>query len=155
MLTRRSLIFTTAAAVTLPIAGLALRPARAGTASVFNTDGIAINGFDPVAYFTERTHVSGNETVIQDWMGAVWRFSSEENRDLFAADPAAYAPQYGGYCAYAMANGYIAKTDPDAWTIHSGKLYLNYDLRVRELWSQDIEGFVARADKNWPGILNG
>ena len=151
MLTRRTLLILTAAA---PLAGLALRPARAATAPVFNSDGVAINGYDPVAYFTEATHVEGSDAHMAEWKGAKWKFASAANRDRFAADPEAFAPQYGGYCAYAMSNGYIAPTDPDAWTVYEGKLYLNFNLSVRDRWSRDIPGHVASANKHWPGILN-
>jgi len=150
MQTRRSLILTAAA---MPLAGLLPRLARAATAPVFATDGVAINGHDPVAYFTQATHVAGSEAISHDWMGARWLFGSAENRDRFAADPMSFAPQYGGYCAFAMAHGAIAKTDPDAWTVFEGKLYLNYDLSVRTRWKQDIPGNIAKADTHWPGIL--
>ena len=137
MLTRRTLLIAAAAT---PLAGLALRPAHAATAPVFSTDGVAINGYDAVAYFTESTHVAGDDAHTVDWNGTRWWFASAANRDMFAAAPETYAPQYGGYCAYAMSNGYIAPTDPDAWTVYEGKLYLNYNLSVRERWSRDISG---------------
>ena len=151
MITRRTLILSAAA---LSVAGLTLRPAKAATAAVFNTDGLAINGYDPVAYFTEGRHVAGRADFVAEWMGARFQFASADNRDRFAADPKAFAPQYGGYCAFAMSNGYIAPTEPDAWTVHEGKLYLNFNLAVRERWSRDIPGHIARADKHWPGILD-
>jgi hypothetical protein len=151
MLTRRRFLI---AATATPLIGLTLRPAHAATAPVFAKRGVAINGFDPVAYFTQSTHVAGSADNTHDWMGALWKFASVENRDRFAADPEAFAPQYGGYCAFAMSSGYIAKTDPDAWTVYDGKLYLNYNLVVRDQWSQDIPGNIKRADGHWPGILD-
>ncbi|MFT4743428.1 MAG: hypothetical protein ACI91Z_001403, partial [Yoonia sp.] len=87
------------------------------------------------------------------WKGAQWRFSSAGNLDIFEANPMAYAPQYGGYCAFALSKGALATTDPDAWTIYDGKLYLNYSTNVRKIWSQDIPGNIALADANWPTIL--
>lgn len=85
---------------------------------------------------------------------AAWHFANRENLDAFKANPAKYALQYGGYCAYAVSRGYTAKGDPIAWTVTGGKLYLNYSLAVRETWAEDISGNIARADGNWPGVLN-
>ena len=86
-------------------------------------------------------------------MGATWRFSTEANRDAFAANPEKYAPQYGGYCAYAVSEGYTASTTPEAWKIVDGKLYLNYSKDVQKIWEQDIPGRIANGDKNWPKVL--
>ncbi len=142
------------------MAGAAIVPlfpalAWAGTAPVFATDGTAIHGFDPVGYFRDRAPVKGRETIALGWRGARWLFASEENRRMFEADPGHFAPRYGGYCAYAMAHGAIASTVPEAWTVYEGRLYLNYSTAVRSQWSQDIPGYIARADKVWPGILDG
>lgn len=152
-LTRRHLTFCFLAslAASVPIAA-----AAAGEPPVFSASllgHVAINGYDPVAYFTEGRPVEGRRDLSHEWNGATWRFASEESRARFAADPAAYAPQYGGYCAYAVSEGYTAKTDPDAWRIEGGKLYLNYDKEVQKLWEQDIPGRIARADANWPAVL--
>jgi len=116
--------------------------------------GGAIRGTDPVAYFTEGKPVPGSREFTAEWQGAEWRFASAGNRDLFLADPEAYAPQYGGYCAWAVAQGYTASTVPEAWEIVDGKLYLNYSLGVREQWRQDIPGNIRKGDANWPGVLN-
>ncbi|UYV36036.1 YHS domain protein [Rhodobacteraceae bacterium D3-12] len=151
MLTRRHLLVT---AATLPLAALGSHVARAATAPVFANKGIAINGYDPVAYFTKQTHLAGSDQHALDWNGAWWLFSSAETREMFANTPKAYAPQYGGYCAFAMAHGAIAKTAPDAWTVYEGKLYLNYSTVVRGQWSEDIPGNIKRADAHWPGILD-
>jgi len=130
-------------------------PATAAEDPVFSTLlGGAIRGYDPVAYFTEGRPVQGDRDYRSDWNGATWRFSSAENKALFDADPTAYAPQYGGYCAWAIAQGSLASIDPDLWTIVDGKLYLNYSTDVQNKWEQDIPGFIARADQNWPGILD-
>lgn len=134
----------------MPLA-LAL-PATARAQAVFSRWGVAIRGTDPVAYFTEGRPVEGDSDIFADWNGARWQFASTENRDRFVADPAAYAPQYGGFCAWAVAQGYTAPTDPDAWRIVDGKLYLNYSLKVQKDWEQDIPGFIASADANWPGL---
>ncbi|MEM7208206.1 MAG: YHS domain-containing (seleno)protein [Pseudomonadota bacterium] len=126
--------------------------ALAGKGLTHNQGGIAIDGYDPVAYFTQSDAVEGDASITHDWQGATWQFSSSENRDLFAANPEAYAPQYGGYCAFAASNGYIAPTDANAWTVHDGRLYLNYSLSVRSRWSEDIPGRIKSADGHWPEI---
>ena len=122
--------------------------------SVYVEDGVAIQGADPVAYFTEEAYVAGSSEFVYEWMNATWYFSSAENRDLFANDPEAYAPKYGGYCAWAVSQGNTAPIDPTAWKIVDGALYLNYNASVQERWSQDIPGNIAKADENWPGVLN-
>lgn len=114
---------------------------------------IALSGYDPVAYFTEKKPVKGNPQFTAEWKGAVWHFASAANRDLFKADPAKYAPQYGGYCAFGASEGYAVKTEPDAWSIVDGKLYLNYNTTVRTKWSENIPERIKAADKNWPEIL--
>jgi YHS domain-containing protein len=85
-------------------------------------------------------------------MGAEWKFASRQHLEMFRADPEAYAPRYGGYCAYAVANGETASAKPDLWTIHEGKLYLNYNRRINELFQQDIESYIRQADQNWPDM---
>lgn len=129
-------------------------PALAGKDEIYNSRGVAINGTDTVAYFTNRTAVKGSPDYTHEWKGVVWRFSSAENRGRFAADPERYAPQYGGYCAYAVANNYTASTKPIAWHIEDGKLYLNYNRGVRAIWRGDIPGNIKSADANWPGVLS-
>lgn len=127
--------------------------AHASTAAVYAENGIAIDGTDPVAYFTQGAPVAGSADITHDWNGTTWRFASVENRDAFAATPNAYAPQYGGYCAYAVSEGYTASTTPKAWKIVDGKLYLNYSKRIQRRWERDILGRIANADKNWPAVL--
>ena len=114
--------------------------------------GVAIDGTDPVSYFTEGRPVKGDSEFTFDWNGAEWRFSSAEHRDLFAAAPEKYAPQYGGYCSWAVSQGYTASTDPEAWKIVEGKLYLNYSTGVQRQWEGDIPGNISKGDANWPGI---
>ena len=140
----------------LLLAGLGLLAftfAALASEPVFSTGAGAIQGYDPVAYFTEGEPVKGSAQYRYRWNGATWHFASAEHRDRFRADPQSFAPQYGGYCAYAVAHGATAPTDTDAWSIVDGKLYLNYSLAVREKWRKDIPGFVKRADRNWPGVL--
>ena len=113
----------------------------------------AVAGYDPVAYFTEGKPVEGSDDFTLSYNGATWRFASAANRDAFKVDPARYAPQYGGYCAWAVSQGYTAKGDPKAWTIVDGKLYLNYNKSVKSNWEQPAKGNIKAADKNWPKVL--
>ena len=115
--------------------------------------GLAIRGTDPVAYFTEGGPVAGSADFAYTWNDVTWQFASAENRDLFAANPEQYAPQYGGFCAWAVSQGYTASIDPNAWSIVDNKLYLNYSKGVQRRWERDIPGNISQADANWPGVL--
>ena len=150
MLTRRTLLSAAAAA---PAAALFTRPAMAAEPYVFSIDGVAIRGADPVAFFTEAAPVVGRREHALMWEGTTWHFASVENMEMFMANPTAYAPKYGGYCAFALSKGSLATTVPEAWTVHDGKLYLNYSVNVRQIWSEDIPGNIALADAQWPAIL--
>lgn len=119
---------------------------------VFQTAEGALRGYDTVAYHTVGAPVKGRAEFSHDWNGAIWRFASAANRDAFAADPAKYAPQYGGYCAYGTSRGYKVGTDPAAFAVVDGKLYLNYNLPVQATWNQDRPGNIAQADRNWVGL---
>jgi len=119
---------------------------------VFITDDGAINGYDPVAYFTEGKPVKGKEEFTYNWNGAMWHFASAQNRDKFKASPEKYAPQYGGYCAYGTADGHKATTEPDAWTVSNGKLYLNHSKSVQTRWQSNQKQYIEKADANWPAI---
>jgi hypothetical protein len=114
--------------------------------------GVAIKGYDPVAYFTEGKPVEGSKAFEFVWQDAKWRFASAANRDAFKAAPENYAPQYGGYCAWAVSQGYTASIDPSSWRIVEGKLYLNYSADVQKKWQSDIPGFIKTADANWPKL---
>ena len=126
----------------------------AGAVNTSGAEKLAIHGYDAVGYFTDGKAEPGSKEFSQEYGGAVYLFASAAHRDTFAADPAKYAPQYGGFCAYAVAKGSTADIDPEAWTVKDGKLYLNYSKSVRFLWKQDIDGNIARADANWPGIMS-
>jgi YHS domain-containing protein len=128
-------------------------PALAQKAAIYTSWGAAIRGYDPVAFFTEGKPVEGSRQFTHKWKGATWRFASAQNRDTFAAAPEKYAPQYGGYCAYGVANGYTVSTVPEAWSVVGGKLYLNYSLGVRADWLKDTSGYIRQADGNWPKAL--
>ena len=150
MISRRAVL---AAAAAIPVAWLATGPVRAASPEVFTRDGAAIGGYDPVAYFTDGKPIKGDAAHTLVWKGAEWRFVSAANKAKFEATPEAYAPQYGGYCAFAVSKGYTAKTEPDAFTVHEGKLYLNYDRSVRKLWERDVPGNISKGDGNWPAVL--
>lgn len=115
--------------------------------------GLAIGGYDTVAYFTEGRPVLGSAQFEHRWNGASWRFASAAARDRFAADPEAYAPRFGGYCAWAISQNYIAPGDPNVWRIVDGRLYLNFNERARELWGADRAAAIARGNVNWPSVL--
>jgi YHS domain-containing protein len=156
---RRTLLAGATAAAAAAVAVLA----RTGTSETMPASintlgseaGIAIEGTDPVAYFVEGRPRAGRPEYAVDYEGARWLFSSEGNKALFEADPARYLPAYGGYCAYGVAQGYLVKIEPEAWTIHEGRLYLNYDLGVRDTWLKDVPGYVAEADRNFPSLAPG
>jgi len=122
--------------------------------SIYNQDGLAIGGYDPVAYFTLGRPVWGRSNITHTWKNVTWQFDSEKHRDAFAANPEKYAPQYGGYCAYAAAKGSLAPTDARAWAIVDGKLYLNYSPAIQERWKSNMFGYISRADKKWPALEN-
>jgi YHS domain-containing protein len=135
--------------------GALMQAAVAHADPAYFTDeaGVALDGYDPVAYFTDGAPAMGSAEFQAAWDGVTWQFASAAHRDAFVADPAAYAPQYGGFCAFAAANNAVAETDPvDAWTVRDGKLYLNFDSSIRSLWSQDIPGHLAKSEANWPGL---
>lgn len=113
----------------------------------------AIRGYDAVAYMVEGRPAKGSADFTHQWKGATWRFANAANRDRFVSAPEKFAPQYGGYCAYAVANDSTASIDPQAWSVVDGKLYLNYSRRVREQWEKDIPGNIRKADANWPHVL--
>lgn len=145
---------TALAAFILGSALAAIPAAAAEKDRVFTTRGnLAIRGYDPVAYFTEGKAVKGDKDFTLGWQGADWRFASAGNRDLFSEDPEKYAPRYGGYCAWAVSRNYTAPTDPDAFTLVDGKLYLNYNKRVMNQWLEDRDRNIEQADTNWPAVL--
>jgi len=146
---RRALLGVLAAA---PVAAAAI-PAWAASPQTFQTEGVAINGTDPVAYFTDGGPVAGAAAHALSHNGAEWHFVNAANKAAFEADPDKYGAQFGGYCAYAASLGYLAPTIPEAWTIYNDRLYLNANLRARELWLKDVPGNISKGEANWPGIL--
>ena len=138
---------------TMVVAGLIAGPAFAGGTVNKTSSGIALKGYDPVAYHTVGKPVEGSQPISYRWRDATWRFASVKHRDLFAADPERYAPAYGGYCAYGMAQGAKVDIDPSAWHIVDGKLYLNVNKRVQQTWKTDISGYIARANRHWQRLM--
>ncbi len=145
-----------AMALVIAVAAVAASPAQAAKAQVYTGffSDVAVSGYDPVAYFTDGRPVEGSSEFETMYQGATWRFSSQANLDAFVADPLAYAPQYGGYCAWAVSQGYTASANPENWSVVEGKLYLNFDDAVQNTWETDIPGFIEKADGNWPAVLN-
>jgi YHS domain-containing protein len=151
LLTRRMLLVSGAAA-------LVAQRAVAEEPYWYKNADYAADGADVVAYFgleAGANAVRGADEFVTEWDGAKWRFASAQNKAAFEASPEKYAPQFGGYCSYAVSNGYTARGDRNAWTLHEGRLYLNYNKSVRRLWSWDIPGNIGKGEANWPKVLGG
>ncbi|CAH1669923.1 conserved hypothetical protein [Hyphomicrobiales bacterium] len=150
MLDRRTLIgFAAMAMAARGEAGTATpRPVN----TLDSRDGLAIRGYDPVAYFREGEPRPGKPEFSVRHGGATWRFASAEHKALFESDPERYLPAYGGFCAYGTSRGYLVKIEPEAWSIIDGRLYLNYDVSVRRTWLGRTKTYIARADGNWPRL---
>jgi len=138
--------------LTALFAFVALAQVLAQSSEVFVTDEGAIQGYDAVAYFKEGKPLKGKSEFSTLWNGAQWSFSSKQNLEMFKSNPEKYAPQYGGYCAYGTSEGHKAPTQPDAFTIVNGKLYLNYNKDVRTEWNKNKKERILQADKNWPTV---
>jgi YHS domain-containing protein len=141
--------------MTLLIASLIMSVNAAALDPIYTTifSNKAIKGYDTVAYFTEGQPVKGKDDYVTSYMGAQWLFSSQKNLDLFLSKPTKYAPQYGGYCAYAVSQNYTASTQPELFTVYKGKLYLNYNKSVNQKWTTNKVSFIVDANKNWPKIV--
>ena len=146
MFSRRTLL-TATIALFVATAAPAMQP------MTFVPDGVAIRGYDPVAYFTESRPVIGSAEFSAEWNDATWHFASAENREMFLSGPEHYAPQYGGYCSWGVSRGYLVPTIPEAWGIYEDRLYLNANLRALELWNGNIPANKAKADANWPTLF--
>jgi YHS domain-containing protein len=138
----------------LGIAAIAAFTVTALHAQKINTGrgGLAIKGYDPVAYFTDGRPVKGDPRFTYAFEGATYQFASAASRDAFAKEPGRYVPQFGGFCAWAVSRNYTADTDPMAWKIVDGKLYLNYSTRVQARWEEDVPGNIQKGDANWPAL---
>jgi YHS domain-containing protein len=152
---RRVLLASGLLALVAPRLALAAEPSVNTLRNSFfgsRTD-TAINGYDTVAYFNAGRPVKGDERFVHEWMGAKWLFSSQANLDLFKANPERWAPQYGGYCAYGVAQGKLVKVEPEQFTVRDGRLYLNYDADVQATWLKDPAGYVRTADGKFRSLL--
>ena len=136
----------------IAIAALSLVSAAALAGDYFETDGVALRGYDPVAYFVSSEPQKGQAQYSYEYKGSKFYFASEANKRAFIATPDKYAPQFGGYCAFGTAQGYKVSTQPDAFAIVQDKLYLNYDKKVQQIWRQDVPGNIEKAEKNWPEV---
>lgn len=118
---------------------------------IYQTEQGAIKGYDPVAYFKDNKAFKGLAELNYEWNGAKWYFTSKENLKDFEASPEKFAPQYGGYCAfgYSQGSGHAAPTEPDAFSVIDGKLYLNYNQKVQEMWNKDKPAFITKANQNY------
>ncbi|MEM1284297.1 MAG: YHS domain-containing (seleno)protein [Pseudomonadota bacterium] len=141
----------TAAAVSVVATSSAL---AAGVELNASSTGLALQGYDPVAYFTEGEATPGDWRITASYQDATYRFSSEEHKAAFEADPEAYLPEYGGYCAFGAAMGFKFDGDPHQWRIVDGELYLNISADIQERWLEDVPGFIEQADTNWPTIAD-
>jgi YHS domain-containing protein len=133
---------------------LAVPSALAEPAAYLNVQdgGVAVHGYDPVAYFTIGKPTPGKADFTATYEGATYRFASAENLALFRKDPARYAPQYGGWCAYGVAKGAKADGDPNVWKVVDGKLYLNVTPHIGRKWSKNIPGYLKESEREWPKI---
>lgn len=116
---------------------------------IFEKGGVAINGYDAVAYFTEGKPVKGDKNFSLKLDNTTWLFATKENLEKFRTDSQKYKPQFGGFCAFGMSQGHTAPTEPNAFTVVNDKLYLNYNLQVKEQWSKDRDNLISKAEKNW------
>jgi hypothetical protein len=150
---RRTLLLGGGGAAAVCFSGL---PAMAGKPAVFTglVPGVGAGGYDLTAYLRFNEARVGDPAITAMHDGVTYRFADEAGRAAFLADPSAYLPAFGGYCAYAVANGYTAKIDPEAFTVAGGRLFLNFSLSVRARWLKDIDANIAAGDRNWPGVLD-
>lgn len=137
------------AAVVFSVLGIAAHAAE----PVFTKGGLALSGYDAVAYFTDGKPVEGSASFETQWKGVRWRFASAAHRDTFQADPEKYAPQFGGYCSFGVSRGYAVDADPYAWKIVAGKLYVNHDRKVQQLWEKELPTIIGTAEKRWPEVV--
>jgi YHS domain-containing protein len=142
-----TILNTLAASALLSLSALAGEPVNAT-----GTSHVALTGYDPVAFFTDARPVHGSPSVKTEYQGATYFFANEAHQKLFAQNPAAYAPQFGGYCAFGASIGALLPVDVDTWLVKNGKLYLNLNPDIRKLFDADVDGTIAKAEKNWPGL---
>jgi len=129
--------------------------AQTTTKTLVNVDktGVAIQGYDPVAFFTDNKPVKGDQKFLAKHDGAIYFFASKEHKDLFKSDPAKYTPEFGGYCAYGVSRNKLVEIDVEAFQIMDGKLLLQYSKGVRDDFNEDAKGNLAKAHSNWTGLV--
>jgi hypothetical protein len=149
MTNRRQIV---ASLVVLPVLSAFPRQADAMAPEFYTKHGIAVGGADVVAYFRNGQRLQGDPVLSVSWRSATWQFSSVGNRDAFEMNPAAFAPQFGGFCAYAMAQRAIVPADPDVFVIRGGRLFLTFSADVRRLWLANPAHYISLAEANWPLI---
>lgn len=149
---RRTLLALAALACIAPLAAPAQDAQQPVNTLGGPVDNVAIRGYDPVAYFRHGGPRQGKPEFAAQHDGATWWFASAEDKALFEADPEKYMPAFGGFCAYGTSRGYLVKIEPEAWSIVDGRLYLNYDLGVRDTWQKDPKGYIGQANANWPKL---
>ena len=137
---------------TLALAVFAIGIHTASAGEFFEKDGAALRGYDPVAYFTDGKPEKGFTRYTYEYKGSKFLFASAKNQKAFAKNPEKYTPQFGGFCAFGTANGVKVSTQPDAFAVVDGKLYLNHDDKVQARWKDDVKGNIALAEKNWPEV---
>ena len=147
--------FVLALSLALAAAFASAAPAFAEKPPVYTAafSNVGVGGYDVVAYFTDGRPVRGTAQFKTNHQGVEYRFASAEHLAAFRAAPARYLPQYGGYCAWAVAQGNTASANPTLWRIVDGRLYLNYNAEIQTRWEADIPGFIRSANANWPGVL--
>lgn len=138
-----------ALALSLPIAAWSANPVEPLNRS---SNGLAVKGYDVISYFTDGKATKGSAQYTFDWKNARWHFATAAHRDQFAAAPEKYAPQFGGYCAWAVGHGYTADIDPEAFSIVDGRLYLNYSKGIQKKWTPEKEKWIEEANRHWPGL---
>ncbi|WP_300493568.1 YHS domain-containing (seleno)protein [uncultured Methylophaga sp.] len=145
----KKIITTTAATLALSLSAASF---AADIDMNANGNDLAIQGYDPVAYFTNEKPTKGSSDFTATYKNAIYHFSNEQNRDLFRASPAKYTPQFGGFCAFGVTKGRKFDTDPTAWRVVDGKLYLNLNKDVQKVWLADVPGYITNANQTWPTI---
>ena len=121
--------------------------------NVSGVSGVAINGYDPVAFFTDKKPVNGNFKISAKHRGAIYYFASEQHKAMFAKNPDMYAPQNGGFCTFGVSVGALFPVDIRTWQVRNNKLYLNLNPDILKMFNQDLDGNIAKAAKNWPGLV--
>lgn len=152
--TRRALAAAAAALAVMAIVPIEAHAVK-NTGGEYNTlyAGLGAKGYDVVNYFTDGKPAAGSDKFTVAYGGVTWQFTSAEHRDMFKADPTKFAPQYGGFCSWGVSQGKLFDVDPvNGWTLSGGKLYLNFNGDLNKTFARDTEGFISKAERNWPGL---